>query len=92
MCPLSKFLVEHLLTVALKNPRVAYDILYRRERLDFAISHKYWTVDDWKRVVWSDKTKIKWAWKKAGEGHSDRIVEGTVKFGSGSLMMWGCMM
>ena len=73
---------------------------HRRERLDFAISHKDWTVDDWKRVVWSDETKInclgsdrrKWAWKKAGEGLSDRIVEGTVKFGGGSLMMWGCMM
>ncbi|KIJ10140.1 hypothetical protein PAXINDRAFT_35155, partial [Paxillus involutus ATCC 200175] len=29
--------------------------------------------------------------KKAGEGLSDRIVEGTVKFREGSLMMWGCM-
>jgi len=73
---------------------------HRRKRLDFAISHKDWTVDDWKGVVWSDETKInhlgsdgrKWAWKKAGEGLSDRIVEGTVKFGGGSLMMWGCMM
>jgi len=31
-------------------------------------------------------------WKKAGEGLSDRLVQGTVKFGGGSLMMWGCMM
>ena len=30
-------------------------------------------------------------WKKAGEGLSDRLVEGIVKFGGGSLMMWGCM-
>ena len=68
--------------------------------MDFAISYKDWTVEDWKKVVWSDKTKInclgsdgrKWAWKKPGEGLSDRIVEGTVKFGGGSLMMWGCMM
>ena len=29
--------------------------------------------------------------KKAGEGLSDRLLEGTVKFGGGSLMMWGCM-
>ena len=72
---------------------------HRRERLDFALSHQDWTVDDWKRVIWSDETKInrigsdgrKWAWKKAGEGLSDRLVEGTVKFGGGSVMMWGCM-
>src|SRR5436190_22054047 len=51
-------------------------------------------------VVWSDETKInrlgsdgrRWAWKKAGEGLSDRLVEGTLKFGGGSLMMWGCML
>jgi hypothetical protein len=72
----------------------------RRERLDFALSHQDWTVEDWKKVVWSDETKInrlgsdgrKWLWKKAGEGLSDRLVEGTKKFGSGSLMIWGCML
>jgi hypothetical protein len=30
-------------------------------------------------------------WKKAGEGLSDRLVEGTLKFRGGSVMMWGCM-
>ena len=27
-----------------------------------------------------------------GEALSDRLVEGTLKFGGGSLMVWGCMM
>ena len=56
-------------------------------------------MEDWKHVVWSDETKInhigsdgrKWVWKRAGESLSDRLVEGTVKFGGGSVMMWGCM-
>jgi transposase len=56
-------------------------------------------LEDWKLVIWSDETKInclgsdghKWAWKKSGERLSDRLVQGTVKFGGGSLMMWGCM-
>jgi DDE superfamily endonuclease/Transposase len=73
-------------------------------RMDFALAHKDWTLEDWKRVVWSDETKInrlgsdgkKWAWKKAGEKSggviSDRLVEGTMKFGGGSVMVWGCMM
>ena len=51
------------------------------------------------RVWWSDETKINhlgsdgrhWVWKEVGEGLSDRVVEGTVKFGGGNLMMWGCM-
>ncbi|KAF8546017.1 hypothetical protein OG21DRAFT_1399366, partial [Imleria badia] len=29
--------------------------------------------------------------KKAGGGLSDRLIQGTLKFGEGSLMMWGCM-
>jgi hypothetical protein len=56
-------------------------------------------VEDWKVVVWSDETKInrlgsdgrKWVWKLPGENLNDRLVEGTLKFGGGSLMMWGCM-
>jgi hypothetical protein len=72
---------------------------HRKDRLEYAMRHKDWTVEDWKRVVWSDETKInrlgsdgrKWAWKRAGEGLSDRLVTGTVKFGGGSVMVWGCM-
>jgi transposase len=83
-----------------KRKRPLLSKRHRRERLDFAIMHKDWTVEDWKRVVWSDETKInrlgsdgrKWVWKKAGEGLSDRLVQGTVKFGGGSLMVWGCML
>jgi transposase len=73
---------------------------HRKARLDFALTHQDWTVEDWKKVVWSDETKInrlgsdgrKWVWKKAGEGLSDRLVQGTQKFGGGSVMVWGCML
>jgi transposase len=30
--------------------------------------------------------------ENAEEGLSDRLVEGTLKFGGGSLMVWGCML
>ena len=67
--------------------------------MDWTYAYESWTLDDWKQVIWSDETKInrlgsdgrKWVWKKPGEGLSDRLVEGTLKFGGGSLMMWGCM-
>ena len=50
-------------------------------------------------MVWSDETKIncigsdgrKWVWKEVGEKLTDRQVEGTLKFGGGNVMMWGCM-
>ena len=64
-------------------------------QLEFAERHAEWTLEDWKRIIWSDKTKInqlgsdgrKYVWKGSDEGLSDRLVEGTVKFGGGSLMM-----
>ncbi len=31
---------------------------HKKARLDFALAHKDWTIEDWKRVVWSDETKI----------------------------------
>ena len=73
---------------------------HRKARMDFALAHQHWTVDDWKKVVWSDETKInrlgsdgrKWVWKKGGEDLSQRLVQGTVNFGGGSLMVWGCML
>jgi len=82
-----------------KKKRPLLSKRHQKERLEFAESHQHWTLDDWKRVIWSDETKInclgsdgrKWVWKKAGEGLSGRLVDGTVKFGGGNLMMWGCM-
>ena len=64
--------------------------------MEFALEHQHWTLDDWRRVIWSDETKINrvgsdgrvWGWKKAG---SEPQVQGTLKFGGGSLMVWGCM-
>ena len=71
----------------------------RRARMEFAERHLEWTIEDWKKVIWSDKTKInclgsdgrKYVWKYVRESLSDSVVEGTVKFGGGNLMMWGCM-
>lgn len=56
-------------------------------------------MEDWKRVIWSDETKInrigsdgkQYVWKKKGQGLTEREVQGTVKFGGGNIMVWGCM-
>ena len=47
---------------------------YRLECLKFTRYHENWTVKDWKRVLWSDETKINrvgsdvrtYTWKKRG--------------------------
>ena len=39
-----------------KHPLLS--VKHRKSHLDFAHAHKDWTVEDWKRVIWSDETKI----------------------------------
>ena len=66
--------------------------------MNFALCYQNWTVEDWKRVIWSDETKInkigsdgkQYVWKKIGELPSDRITQTTVKHGGGNIMVWGC--
>ena len=31
---------------------------HRKQCLRFALKYREWTVEDWKRVIWSDETKI----------------------------------
>jgi transposase len=72
---------------------------HKAQRLHFAEQYRNWTVADWSRVIWSDETKINrwgsdgrvWCWKKPGSQLQDQHVQGTIKHGGGSLMMWGCM-
>jgi hypothetical protein len=57
-----------------------------KARLDFARRHRYWTVEDWKRVIWSDETKVNrfssdgrsWCWARDGEGRQPRHVKQTL--------------
>ena len=42
----------------MKKKRPLLSQKHRKERMDFAIRYKDWTLKDWKRVVWLDETKI----------------------------------
>jgi transposase len=72
---------------------------HRAERMAFVKRYESWTQDDWKQVIFSDESKInrlgsdglKWCWKRARQPLEDRHVIPTVKFGGGSVMVWGCI-
>lgn len=69
---------------------------HKEARLKWAMDHREWTMEDWKKVVWSDETMV-----YAGDGHCRyvRVVDGhpltekhfelTTKFPT-RVMFWSC--
>jgi transposase len=72
---------------------------HREKRLEFAMEHEKWTLDDWHKVIWSDETKISifgpegrhYCWREPGEPSMPHHFEPTVKHGGGSIFLWACM-
>ena len=64
---------------------------HQERRLEFAKYHQNWIVEDFKRVLWSDETKINqivsdgktYIWKERGEQLSDRTTIPTVSMEEG---------
>lgn len=84
-------------TKKVKKPKLTAN--HKKARLNWAMKHKEWTEDDWKRVIWSDETKInrfssdgiEYCWIRPEEKLSEKHIKPTVKFGGGNIMIWGCM-
>lgn len=82
-----------------KKRKPFLSVKHSRYRLKFAKRYKDWTVEDWKRVIWSDEAKVvrfssdgrSWCWFKDGEDLNKRCIKQTFLHGGGSLMIWGCI-
>ena len=67
-------------------------------RKQFVDTYEEWTTKDWKRVIWSDETKINrfkfdarsWYWTSSENNDQPGGIKQTMKFGSGSIMCWNC--
>ena len=66
--------------------------------MQFAKSHVGDTANMWKKVLWSNETKIVglglkekyYVWWKTNTAHHPEHIIPTVKHGGGSIMLWGC--
>uniref|UniRef100_A0AAZ1XEM8 Transposase Tc1-like domain-containing protein n=1 Tax=Oreochromis aureus TaxID=47969 RepID=A0AAZ1XEM8_OREAU len=70
---------------------------HKKSRLQFATSHVGDTANMWKKVLWSDETKMelfgqnakRYVWRKTNTAHHSEHTIPTVKYGGGSIMLWG---
>ena len=68
---------------------------HMQNRLDFAIKHKDYTVEDWMKYIFSDESKINrfgsdsmdWVCVPVDEGLTSKTIKPTVKFGGGNIMV-----
>eukprot|EP01133_Synstelium_polycarpum_P027186 gene27186-32745_t len=70
----------------------------KKKRVAFAKAHVNWTTEDWKKILWSDKSKFEkvnqrcsmYVRRPINARFNPRYTKATVKFGSGNVMVWGC--
>lgn len=82
--------------IAAKKPLLRE--INRRKRLQWAREHKNWSVNDWRRVLWTDESKFElfgskrrvFVRRRVGEKFNMECITPTVKHGGGSVMVWGC--
>ncbi|KAK3552029.1 hypothetical protein QTP70_031581 [Hemibagrus guttatus] len=69
-----------------------------KARLSFARKHLDDPQDFWENTLWSDETKIElfgrsvshYVWRKSNTAFQKNNIIPTVKYGGGSMMVWGC--
>ncbi len=69
----------------------------RAARLAFALEHQNWTLDDWRRVIWTDETSVilgqrrgmKRVWRKPNEAVEKSCIRSRWP-GYMEFMFWGC--
>jgi transposase len=72
---------------------------HKKARLVYAKQHLNQSTEYWKKIIWSDETKIelfghnqnRYVWRQVNQAHKEKYTKPTVKHGGGSLMFWGCV-
>ena len=82
--------------VASKKPGLSDENII--DRLQWALRHKDWTIEDWKKAIWSDETSVsisvnprrQWVIRPPGERLNRKYVKKTFKGAYVKVMVWAC--
>ena len=69
-----------------------------KARLNFSTTHLDDPQDFWDNILWTDETKVelfgrcvsKYIWRRRNTAFHKKNIIPTVKYGGGSVMVWGC--
>lgn len=80
--------------VKIAKPQLTCDHMQRR--LEFALAHRDWSVEDWSLVWFSDECSVRrvesrgrqWVWDFPERGFTERRMKGSAIVGGGSVKIW----
>ncbi|KIX09038.1 uncharacterized protein Z518_00116 [Rhinocladiella mackenziei CBS 650.93] len=82
--------------LAYEHGKARLNTAQRKARLEFCLSHQDWTLDDWKKAIWSDETSVvlcrrgsQRIWRDKDEAFKKSAIRNRWK-GFSSFMFWGC--
>ncbi len=69
----------------------------KKARLEFALAHRHWTLEDWKRVIWTDETSVILGhrrgtiriWRRTAEDMDPTVIRRRWRMAT-DFMFWGC--
>ncbi len=85
-----------------KDPQKLHIMLRSKKNikahLSFARKHLDYPQDFWENTLWTDETKVelfgrgvsRYIWRKSNTAFQKKNIIPTVKYGGGSVMVWGC--
>ncbi|GFV39511.1 transposable element Tcb1 transposase [Trichonephila clavipes] len=99
---LHKTVKGRLLEIGLRGckarPKSLLTVFQRKRRLTWAREHSLWTIKDWEKVIFSDKSQFcisgnqssAYVRRRTHEEFSPQCLKPTVKYPT-KVMVWGCM-
>jgi transposase len=95
----SRVLKEFGFVARIKKKKPKLTTAHKKARLAWAKKYENWSVEEWKKVVWSDESKFnviqsdgkEYFWTQHPSVITEDSITPTMKFGGGGVNVWSCI-